>query len=135
MKKHLAVFDKETAHRILSGQKTVEVRFSQKRISPYGEVSIGDLVYIKEAGKEVAGQFLVGKVISIEGLEEKDWQIIKEKYGEEISLGSPEKDEQFFRIHKLAQFATVIFIGKVEQFVVSPISVGKRDRRGWVVLG
>ena len=70
----------------------------------------------------MVGQFMVGKVIFLEGVDEQDWKYIKSFYGEQIPS------------HQQVQFGVVIFITKVEQFVVSPINVNKKDRRGWIIL-
>ncbi len=134
MKKHLAIFTKEAVQRIFEGGKTVESRFSKHKIVPFGSVEIGDLVYIKPAGGEIIGQFLVKKVISFAGLDQENWQLIRQNYGELISLGSRELDDQFFDVHKNAKFGTLIFIGQVEQFLTAPIKITKKDLRGWVVL-
>lgn len=134
MHKHLAILTKEGIQRILSGQKTVETRFSRHKIPPFNAVHTGDIVYIKEAGKDIIGQFTVKSVISFEALEEKDWQFIKSSYKEQLSLGSEDLDSKFFQTHQAANFGTIIFISKVEQLITSPITFKKSDRRAWVVL-
>ncbi len=133
-KKHLALFDISTAERILSGQKTVETRFSQKKIAPYGEVSVGDLVYIKPVGKDLAGQFVVSKIIFFEGLTQADFENIRKLYGEVLSLGNKTLDEKYFEMRKDAKYGTLIFISQVESFITSPIKFQKKDKRGWVVI-
>ncbi|MBI2595386.1 hypothetical protein HYW46_01465 [Candidatus Daviesbacteria bacterium] len=134
MTKHLAVFSKEAVQRIFEGKKTVESRFSQHKIAPFGSVGKGDLVYIKPAGGEIAGQFLVKKVISFENLDGSDWQIIRFHFGKKLSLGNKGLDDKFFKIHKDAKYGTLIFIDRVEQFITSPIKISKKDQRGWMVL-
>ncbi len=132
--KHIAILSDSAIKQIFSGKKTIETRFSQKRIIPYGTVNIGDLVYLKPPGKDLVGQFIVKKVIYIEGLEASDWDNIKKAYGKKLTLGSLEQDDKFFKIHENAKFATIIFISNVEQFIVSPIKFTKKDLRGWVIL-
>ncbi|MBI2022756.1 hypothetical protein HYS97_02825 [Candidatus Daviesbacteria bacterium] len=124
IKKHLAIFSKEAINKLFSGEKTVEVRLSQKRIPPFGLVGIGDLIFIKPPGEEIKGQFIVKKVISIEGIDVSDWKTIENFL----------KDKKFLSAHKKAVFATIIFMDKVEQFITSPIKIPKKDLRGWVVL-
>lgn len=127
--KHLAIFNKQTAKFILSGQKTIESRFSKSRLAPFGQVSVGDLIYIKPAGEDIIGQFRVKKVISFEGLDEGDFKDIFAKYGKKLMM-----DEAFLETHKSAKYGTLIFIGEVDQLITSPIKYSKRDLRGWVVL-
>lgn len=133
-RRHLAIFSKVGFEEIISGRKTVETRFSKHKISPFGEVSAGDIVYMKVAGGEIAGQFLVKKVLFFEGLDKKDWEFIKSGYGKALSLGSEEEDNRFFKQKEDARFGTIIFIDRVEQFITSPIKFTKSDRRAWVVM-
>lgn len=134
MKKHLAIFSKDAVQRIFSGEKTIETRFSESRIAPFGRVSIGDLVYIKPSGEDIAGQFTVKKVISIEGLEKSDLFLIQNEYLKQISFGSMTKDQEYFQLKSKARFGTLIFIDRVERFITAPVKINKKDQRGWVVL-
>ncbi len=134
MKKHLAIFSSGGARQILSGKKTIETRFSQKRIAPFGLVNLGDIVYIKPSGEDIIGQFVVKKVINYEGLDSEDLALIRNKYGKQISLGNDSEDQKYFEQRATAKYATIIFIGNVEHFIVSPINITKKDLRGWVVL-
>ncbi len=134
MAKHLAIFSEDAIKAIFSGQKKIESRFSQKRIAPFGEVKVGDIIYIKPPGKEVVGQFKARKVLSFEGLDKDDWEFIRTNYGKLISLGTKKADKEFFDKHKLSKFGTLIFLGSLEQFITSPVKIRKSDLRGWVVL-
>lgn len=135
MQKHLAIIYPEVIKQIFSGQKTIETRFSKSKIAPFGQIKVGDLVYIKPPGKDIQGQFWVSKVVSFEGLEKEDWEFIKNHYGDRLSLGSKNQDQAFFEAKKDARYGTLIFIGRVDQLITSPIKLEKRDQRGWVVLG
>lgn len=134
MHKHLAIFSDSAAQSIFNGSKLIEGRFSQKRIAPFGVVHSGDVVYIKPPGKEITGQFSVGKVISFENMQNEEWELIKNYFWPRISLGSQNLDEEFLHNHQLAKFGTLIFIERVEQFITSPLKFKKTDQRGWVVL-
>lgn len=134
MKKHLAIFTKEYITQIFAGKKTIESRFSQKRIPPFGKVNVGDTVFIKLSGSDVKGQFKVKKIIYFENLDDKDWELIKSHYAQYISSGDPQKDQDFFEKRKLAKYATIIWMENIEQFITSPIRISKKDQRGWMVL-
>lgn len=123
MKKHLAVFPKESINQIFNGKKTVELRVSKKRIPPYGVVSKGDIVYIKPSGRDLVGQFRAKKVVFFEGLETGDFEIIQ-KLGIEVE----------FRKGR-CEFGSVIFMDKIEQFITSPLKISKKNNKTWVVLG
>lgn len=127
--KHLAIFKGTGAEKILSGEKTIESRFSKSKIPPFGVVSVRDLVYIKPSGGEIIGQFRVRKVVFIDGINEKELKDIKERYGEEIAA-----DEVYWKSKAGARYATLIFIGDSSRFITSPIKPVKKDLRGWMVL-
>ena len=128
--KHLAIFKGDGAEKILSGEKSIESRFSKRKDPPFGMISNGDLVYIKPSGKDIIGQFRVKKVIFFDGLNQQDLKGIKLKYGENI-VGN----EEYWKAHQEAKYGTLIFIGDSSQFLTSPIKIPKKDLRGWVVLG
>lgn len=119
MKRHIAIFKNGDEELILSGKKTVEVRFSKNKAVPFGQVSSGDLVYIKPVGKDIIGEFRVKKVLSFDGLDEVDLKEIKDRFGQDATD---------------AKYATVIFISESSRFITSPIKVTKKDNRGWLVL-
>ncbi len=129
MQKHLAIFKGEGAEKILSGKKTIESRFSRKKSPPFGQISPGDLVYIKPSGKDIIGQFRVKKVFFFDGLESPDILDIKKRYGEQLSV-----DGGYWKGKETSKYATLIFIGDSNRFITSPIKIPKKDQRGWVVL-
>lgn len=130
MKKHLAIFKGLGGELILTGEKTIETRFSRAKIAPFGQISSGDLVYIKPAGKDIIGQFRVKKVISFENLDLNDLNDLRKKYGEQIAM-----DEDYWKGKEKTKVATLIFIGDSSRFITSPVKIPKKDLRGWVVLG
>lgn len=130
MIKHLAIFKGDGGELILSGKKTIESRFSKRRDPPFGQVSAGDLVYIKPSGKEIIGQFKVQKVIFYDGLSQKDILDIKERYGKGLTV-----EEGYWQRSESSKYGTLIFIGDSSEFLTSPVKIPKKDLRGWVVLG
>ena len=135
MQNHLAIFTRDALDQIFSGQKSVESRFSKKRLAPFGQVNAGDKVFMKQSGKDICGQFTVKKVLSFDNLDKEDWQLIKVNFWPHISFGIEELDKVFLKEHQTAKFGTLIFIEQVEQLITSPFTYRKSDRRGWVVLG
>ena len=105
-----------------------------RKVPPFETVSIGDLVYIKPPGEDVVGRFLIKKVIFIEGVEGKDQDWISTFFSKRTSLKDKTSNQNYFSRHKNAKYATLIFFDQIEQFIVSPIKINKRDSRGWVVL-
>lgn len=129
MTKHLAIFKGEAGELIISGKKTVESRFSQRKNPPFGVISSGDLVYIKPSGKDPIGQFKVKKVFFMDGLVPTDIKEIQLRYGRKIVA-----DKEYWEAKKDSRFGTLIFIGECDPFITSPIKTTKKDLRGWVVL-
>ncbi len=117
--------NKDIIESILAGKKTVESRFSQKKIAPYGQISVGDIVYMKPQGSEIMGQFKVKKAAFFEGLDQADIEKIFADYGKEIGP---------WKVEEGVKYATLIFISASERFITPPVKIEKRDRRGWVVL-
>lgn len=105
MRKHLAIFKGDAGEQILQGKKVTDIRSSNRKLSPFGTISSGDLVYIKPPGKDIIGQFKVKRVIFYE---------------------DPEA---------ASKFTTEIFIGDSSRYITSPIKIPKKDLRGWVVIG
>lgn len=124
---HLAVFTQPYASLILSGDKTVESRFSCVRCAPYDRVSHGDVVLIKESGGPVIGIFKVGGVWSYE-IDDSSWDDIRDRFAEAICP----QGSSFWSDRSSAQYATLMKVQKPDR--LKPIIWPKRDRRGWVVI-
>ena len=62
MQHHLAILAPGWIEPILDGSKTIESRFTKVRCAPYGKIHADDLVYMKESGGPVKGQFTVAEV-------------------------------------------------------------------------
>lgn len=129
MTKHLAIFKGRAGELILTGQKSIESRFSRVKNPPFGLISKGDLVYIKPSGKDIIGQFRVKKVIFFDGLDLDDLSDLRKRYGKELAVGS-----EYWEKKKNSRYGTLIFIGESERFITSPVKLSKKDLRGWVVL-
>lgn len=127
--KHLAIFKGDGGELILSGKQTIEARLSRRKDPPFGQISSGDLVYIKPSGKEVIGQFKVKKVIFYDGISQEDILEIKKRYEKQLGV-----EDDYWKKKADAKYATLIFVGDSSQFLTSPIKIPKKDLRGWVVL-
>ncbi len=129
MNKHVGIFTPELAEKVLTGQKIIESRFSKSKIIPFGQVSAGDIVYIKPSGKDIIGQFTVAKVLFWDGLTKSDVLKLKAEFGTQIAA-----DEAFWAQKMDSKYATIIFIGQSYRFITSPLKLQKRDQRGWIIL-
>jgi len=126
--RHLAVFNKEYAEKIFSGEKKVEGRFSQIKIAPFGKVSAGDEVLIKIPGKKIVGRFIVDRVLYFDHPKGEELDEIKKKYKKGLALEST-----FWLDREKVSYVSLMFIKSVNKFIVPPV-IKKKDLRPWVVL-
>lgn len=124
---HLAVFVEPYLQYILEGKKTVESRFSQKRISPYGKVNEHDIILLKKSGGPIWGLCQISNIWYYH-LHPKSWKEIRSEFSEMLCAQDPE----FWTQRKAAEFATLMGLKNVIK--IQPINFPKNDRRGWVVL-
>lgn len=124
---HLAVFVEPFLGYILSGHKTVESRFSTVRFPPYGRVSRGDFVLLKESGGPVVGIAEVGAAWFYK-LNAESWRTIRRDFAAALCAEDPE----FWKSREKAEFATLMYVTRTKRF--RPIAWPKRDRRGWVIV-
>ena len=124
---HLAVFVEPFLQYVLTGIKTVESRFSERRIAPYGKVRKGDLIILKRSAGPVVGVCEASDVWYYQ-LGPKSRAKIEQEFLDRMSISNSEFWDQL----KTASFATLINLGRVQP--IRPRNWGKRDRRGWVVL-
>lgn len=123
---HLAILRNPYFDYILDGTKTVESRFSQRRVAPFGRIATGDVVLLKESGKPIANYFVADWATSQE-LGQGDLDQLKNDHEEAICA-----DEEFWRRQQAARYATLVGIG--ERGVLAALRIYKADQRAWVVF-
>lgn len=69
---------------ILNGEKVIETRFSKNKIPPFNKVNIGEIVYLKESGKDIITLFEIEKVIFFDNLTMEKVEGIKREYNDLI---------------------------------------------------
>lgn len=121
---HIAVMIDPFLTYILDGTKTIESRFSKHLIAPYQRIHPGDLVFLK-AGPIVAA--FRASTVECVGLTETERARLREDYSERICA-----DEEFWAARADRNYATLIGISQVQR--LTPLTVPKHDRRGWLVL-
>jgi hypothetical protein len=123
---HLAVLVEPFLGYLLSGQKTIESRFSIHRCAPYGQVNQGDVLVLKAATGPVVGMCLVDHVWSF-SLDTTPLTYLRDEFGEALCA-----NDDFWTQRGRARYATLMRVQRVRS--LPPIVVRKRDRRGWVVF-
>lgn len=121
---HLAVMNEPFLTYVFEGKKTVESRFSLRRIAPYQKVQPGDVVFMK-AGV-IVGCFTVAWVKYFD-LNEYSVEQIKQEY-DDVIYG----DASFWKAKNDKRYTTLIGISDVKR--LTPHKIEKRDRRAWVSL-
>ena len=125
--RHLAILKQPFLNMILSGEKTIETRWSMHKIAPYNKLSIGDEILLKETSKDVIATAKVKDFKYFE-LTPKIADEIKQKYGKEIGVYKFENWENY----RNKKYCTLIWLENVEK--VKPFKVKRSNGAGWIVI-
>lgn len=117
--------DDITINKILTGQKTIESRFSKNKITPFYNIKKGEVVFLKESGGDILASFMVENVVFFDKLDKEKVMNIKEKYNEYINAPL-----DFWISKKNSKYATLIFIKNPQK--IQPISITKKNRQAFV---
>jgi hypothetical protein len=123
---HVAVFSEPFLSLVLSGQKTIESRFSRNRCAPYGEVYEGDIILIKEVAGPIKGIALARHSWCYD-LVAEPLERIKNRFAAGMCA-----DDAFWAARADALYATLIELESAASLMA--VWCDKRDRRGWVSL-
>ena len=123
---HLAVMIEPYLQYLLDGKKTIESRFSKNAVAPFARVREDELVLLKASGGSIVGYFIVGRVEYLR-LNPSVLARLKRDFGQPICA-----DDAFWDERRDKRYATLITVRNVSR--LSPASVVKTDRRGWVIL-
>ena len=124
---HIAILRQPFFNMVLSGEKTIESRWSMHKAAPYGKVNIGDEILLKETGKNVTATAIVKDVKYYE-LTPEMVEEIRIKYGKQI--GTDKFEDWKDTLQK--KYCTLIWLEDVKH--ISPIKVQKSNGAGWIVI-
>lgn len=124
---HLAVMQEPYLSFILSGQKTIESRFSINRIAPFNRVRKRDILLLKRSAGEIMGICEVNQVWFYK-LNPNSWTELVDRFSEGICP----VDSSFWLSKSRADYATLMQVRHVKP--IEGVKFHKADRRGWVVL-
>jgi hypothetical protein len=124
---HVAVMHEPYLSLLLEGSKTIESRFSIKRIRPFERVAPGDILALKRQSGPVVGLALVAEARFYE-LDPAVIDAIRSKYAVQIAA----TDDDFWRQREHAAYASLIAV--TDPHRLGDVPVQKRDRRGWATL-
>jgi ASC-1-like (ASCH) protein len=122
---HVAIMKKSwgLTQKILSGEKTVETRWYHRRVSPWGQVHVGDRVYFKNSGGPVTVVAEVAGVEQYEQIDELKRQEILARYGSR-DLGTVDIAPEIERYTKGKHFCIVVKLKHPR--AVEPFQIEKR---------
>lgn len=123
---HIAILKQPFFDMVLSGEKTIESRWSMVKVAPYKKVSVGDKILLKETGKDVTATANVKKVQFYE-LTPEIVEDIRIKYGKQI--GTDKFEDWKSTLQK--KYCTLIWLDEVTP--VAPIKVKRSNGAGWIV--
>ena len=131
MQHHLAIFTQPWLDLILEGKKTIDSRLSKVQCAPYDKISAGDVVYMKESGGLVKGQFIASKVDTYEDLTLEILRNINTQYHQEIfvDLGFQGLRDKWSD----SKYATLIHVSNVITYR-KPFPYPRKGRTAWVLL-
>jgi len=127
-RRHLAIFLKGMAEKILSGEKEVEIRLSQHKVLPYGTIAKEDIIFLKDSGEKIIGQATVDNVLYYDNLDSDTFRNLRREYEEFSKINA-----DFWNRKSNSSFATIIFLKNPKKFL-APLTFQKHDRRPWVVI-
>lgn len=126
--KHIVILKKKYYDMIISGEKTIESRFSLNKTAPYGKVQIGDELLLKVIGCDVTATARVKDVEYFEELYPDRINKIRVRYGKDI--GSTKMSEWMDTMTK--NYGTLVWLTDVKE--VEPISVKRSCGAGWLII-
>lgn len=124
---HLAILVEPYLEWILRRLKTIESRFSMRRIAPYRVVSPGDILALKRSSGDITGVCRVAQVEHFE-LNPSVQKQIRTRYSVPLCA----ENAAFWEDRSRFRYATLIHLIDVRR--LTPFACRKQDRRGWVVL-
>lgn len=124
---HIAVMTQPYLDYIIKGTKRMESRFTANRVSPFRQVTVKDVIFLKKSGGPITAGMTVSEVEYFGPLEEGDAGNIIKKNNEALKV-----QDSFHERKKNSKFGTLIHIQEV--CTIKAIELRKTDRRSWIVL-
>lgn len=126
---HLAVMSEPFLSFVLAGTKTVESRFSNKRIPPYQCALSNDIILLKEVGGPVVATCLISQTWYFDHPTRDQMVELKEHFGKLLRDDVP----GFWDRRIDSSYISLLEVEHVS-LLSQPISCPKKDRRGWVTI-
>lgn len=125
--KHIVIFRQPFFDMVLSGEKTIESRWSMKKVAPYDKVKVGDELLLKRTSHDVTATAIV-KDVKYFDLTPQIADEIKAKWNKEIGIYKFEN----WNLYRNKRYCTLIWLEDVKQ--IEPLKVKRSNGSGWIVL-
>ncbi|MFC1876837.1 hypothetical protein ACFL2E_06155, partial [Thermodesulfobacteriota bacterium] len=122
--------------KVLSGEKTIESRWSKDRRSPFGNVNVGETIYFKYSSGPVTAMANVNSAIFFKGGDERS-KVIDFVYVNYIALGFDDIGiaEAFLNDNEGRNYVTFISLSDIVP--IKKFSINKKGfgvRASWIVV-
>ncbi len=125
--KHIAIFRGLLFDMVINGTKTIESRWSNKKVAPFNKVQVGDTIFIKKTSCDVVAKTQV-KAVKFYNLSHEIAENIKKNYGKEIGIDYFENWENY----KNKKYCTLIWLADI--IPVKNMKVQNSHGAGWIVV-
>ena len=124
---HLVILRKPYLDAILAGRKTIELRLTKTKRSPFGKIAPGNKLFFKITSGPVSATARVKKIKQFDNLTPSRIDKLKLSYNAQI-LGT----DKYWQQKSDSKYAVLVWFDKIK--TIPPIQINKKDWRAWVVL-
>ena len=127
---HIAFLKPKYFKKIINKEKTIESRWYKYKKPPFQQISVNDILYLKESGKPVSAKANVSKVLFFDNLNPKKIKQLLKKYGKNIGV-----EMSFFNEIKDKKFCILVFFKNLRN--IKPFEINKSgygNRVAWIVI-
>jgi len=126
-KSHLVILKKCYLDKILNGSKRIELRLLKTAFPPFGSVSAGDKLFLKQSSGPVCAVAQVSSFQEFRDLTPAKISKLKAIYNH-LVFGT----DDYWKLKADSKFAVFIWLKNIKN--IKPVMINKKDWRAWVVL-
>lgn len=127
VKTHLVILKKCYLDKILDGSKSIELRLTKTAVPPFGNIAVGDRLFLKESSGPVYAVARVSAFTEFRNLTPAKIARLKAEFNDKI-LG----EDEYWKFKSDSKFAVLVWMKNVRK--IKPVRINKKDWRAWVVL-
>ena len=127
VKTHLVILKKCYLDKILDGSKTIELRLTKTAVPPFGNIAIGDRLFLKESSGPVFAAAKVSAFAEFKNLTPVKIAKLKAEFNNKIC-----GEDEYWKFKSDSRFAVLVWMKNVRK--IKPVRINKKDWRAWVVL-